>query len=87
VRVTDSEAWSLTSESNHPSQVRLGWKELTQTNTLAYSSPEIITAVKGFVLQTQRIFSKQDPRSVVRRDGTVFTTLLFLRNLQIGLIS
>ncbi len=34
-----------------PANIRLGWKKLTVTNTLAYYDMEVITAVKSFVVE------------------------------------
>jgi hypothetical protein len=35
-----------------PTNIKLGWKSLTVTNTLAYFITELVTAVKYFIVQT-----------------------------------
>ncbi len=54
-----------------PSNIRLGWKGLTVTNSLDYIGSELITATKSFKAGAL---------------GAVFTTLYFLCNLQIDTI-
>jgi hypothetical protein len=37
-----------------PANIRLGWKYLTVTNTLAYYGTELITTIKSFKVQALR---------------------------------
>jgi hypothetical protein len=34
-----------------PENIRLGWRQLAVTNTLAYCNTKLITTVKGFIVQ------------------------------------
>ncbi len=37
---------------NLPANIRIGWKRLATTNTLAYYGLELNTVVKGFIVQS-----------------------------------
>jgi hypothetical protein len=41
-----------------PTNVGVGWKQLTVTNTLAYYNNELITVVKSFIVQAYDQFYK-----------------------------
>jgi hypothetical protein len=43
--------WGVNTVPDLPSNIRLGWKWITATNTLSYYSTNFITAIKIFIVQ------------------------------------
>jgi len=57
-RVEHLKSASLGQAPASPANIRLGWKSLSGTNSLAYYENSLITAVKSFViLDTERLLT------------------------------
>jgi hypothetical protein len=56
-----------------PTNIRLGWKGLPGTNTLAYYENPLIMTVKSFIVQAPRVVNKAPNIFIVQATGKCHT--------------